>query len=411
MPDVFTNGLHAGVIERRENTLLSRFTYGSDADAQRIISLTMPPVPNGVFDMDKKNMVHPAFAMNLPEGRLREGIDLMFHKKVRAMDDLFLLEIVGHSQIGRVRVAPTLADLDAVPEMPVDGLLKANDNPNLFAELLEQYARYAGVSGAQPKILVRDNDSLNPKIAVRSTTHIIKFFDRKEHPALASNEYICLLAAKAAGIPVSNVWLSEDRQRLVVERFDILPNGGYLAFEDCCSLVGYQPRLKYTGSYEQVAQTLSGAIAPAHVRADMANFFRSLVLSVIVRNSDAHRKNFGVLYNTVGDVRLSPAFDIVTTTAYEKLFPLALTMNSTKSWPDAKELSSFALNYCNMTQREAKEAIAQVAEAVAQTRPEITKLLESSPDAATANISKAMILSWEAGLKGVGLKTETKAIQ
>ncbi len=47
-------------------------------------------------------------------------------------------------------------------------------------------------------------------------------------------------------------------------------------------------------------------------------FFESVALSVLVRNGDAHLKNFGMLYRHPGDgdVRLAPVYDVVTTTVY-----------------------------------------------------------------------------------------------
>lgn len=420
MPKVFTNRLHAGVIDRRENDAMPRFTYAAGADASRIVALAMPPVPNREFPMNDENFVHPIFAMSLPEGRLREGIEKMFAKsRLPAEDDMALLEIVGRSQIGRLRVAPSLADLDAAPPLSVGGLLKAKGTERLFEELLGRYAQYSGVAGAQPKVLLRDDGSLSidggghfsllkgksKRMTAPGTTHIVKFFDPKEHPALASNERICMLAARAAGIPVPNMCLSDDGQRLAVERFDILPDGGYMAFEDCCSLASMQTQQKYKGSYEEVAKALSDVIAPARVMKDMADFFRSLVLSVIVRNGDAHRKNFGVLYNTAGDVRLSPAFDIVTTSAYEKIDDvLALEIGGSARWPDAKALARFAVNHCDMTSKEAREAIGQVAEGVARTRPAITQLIEGAPDEATRDMAKSMLHLWELGLKEAGTK-------
>ena len=54
--------------------------------------------------------------------------------------------------------------------------------------------------------------------------------------------------------------------------------------------------------------------------------FGSLVLSVMVRNGDAHLKNFGVLYASPGDtVALAPVYDVATTTAYIRKDAPALT--------------------------------------------------------------------------------------
>jgi len=69
-------------------------------------------------------------------------------------------------------------------------------------------------------------------------------------------------------------------------------------------------------------------------------------------------KNFGVLYdNTESAVRLSPIYDLVTTTAYNPSHILALTMGGTKCWPKARALIAFARTHCNLTDRRARRAL------------------------------------------------------
>jgi serine/threonine-protein kinase HipA len=56
-------------------------------------------------------------------------------------------------------------------------------------------------------------------------------------------------------------------------------------------------------------------------------YFATLALSVMVRNGDAHLKNFGILYNQPRSaVSLAPVYDVVTTTAYitnEKIYSVS----------------------------------------------------------------------------------------
>lgn len=409
MLNVFTNLSHAGTLERVD--LTARFTYGPNVTAQNIVSLTMPPVPNATTPMYEQNIVHPIFAMNLPEGRLHESLVRMFSKTIPDMDDMTLLEIVGRSQIGRLRTAPSIEELDKVPSYPLQELLKTRGAENMLDELLERYARYSGVSGYQPKILVRDNDSLNDthlksslnRVTAHGTTHIVKFFEAEKFPALASNEYLCLRAAKAAGLPVPNFYLSDDAQCLVIERFDLKPDGTYLAVEDCCALAGYySSQKKYDGSYENVAKSLAAVIAPAHIFEDMNVFFRSLVLSIIVRNGDAHLKNFSVVYNDSSDVRLSPVYDIVSTVPYFRNDVPALEFNNNKRWPDYKALIQFAVNLCKLSPTAAKNAIAQVSSAVAKTRDEVPALRDTSSDKPAFMALSNMLAAWEKGLSQMG---------
>ena len=165
----------------------------------------------------------------------------------------------------------------------------------------------------QPKVMVPVGDK-----AVVSAPNVIIKTEGARYPGLSANEWMCLTAARCAGLIVPPFDLSADGQLLVVDRFDILDDGTRLGFEDMAALMQLRVRdrlssRKYIGSYEDIAAALRLVCTqPAEA---LAQFFGYLVLSVLVRNGDAHLKNFGVLYD---DQRtwLSPLYDQVTTTIY-----------------------------------------------------------------------------------------------
>jgi serine/threonine-protein kinase HipA len=50
-------------------------------------------------------------------------------------------------------------------------------------------------------------------------------------------------------------------------------------------------------------------------------------------------KNFAIVYDDVlGEARLAPVYDLVTTAVYLPHDSIALTMNGTNKWPSSKEL-------------------------------------------------------------------------
>ena len=412
MHNIFTNKHHVGVLARHVddgNAPLPRFTYDATVGTENIVALNMPPAPSAdyVYRDPDGARIHPVFAMSLPEStRLWQVLS----KALPIGNDFSLLGAVGRSQIGRLRAAPSAdpSGIDAVPETSLYDLLKDRGAEDVLNEMFEIYARYSGISGAQPKVLARDNGSLaalsSPqklsanKLTPSGATHIVKFFEAEKHPALAVNEHLCLRAAKAACLPVPDTWLSDDFQRLIIARFDINDDGSYMAHEDCCALGNFPPDWKYIGSYEQVAKCLRQVIAPAHAREDMALFFRSFVLSVVVRNGDAHMKNFGVIYNTSADVRLTPAYDIISSTPYIPKDTLALTLGGTKRWPTAKRLTQFAVEFCSLTPAEAAETIDRVAEGVSETRKELIARIANAGSEEAEVVLKAMLQIWEDGL-------------
>lgn len=408
MANIFVNRQSVGRLSRAEP--VNQFTYDIGVSPAQAVSLLMP-VGAGVHVAEKPGALHPVFDMSLPEGALREAVSQLFAKALPVLDDLALFQIVGRSLIGRLRCGETPADLDEVPAHDLRDLLKSRGTGDLFADLLTRYALYSGVSGVQPKVLVRDNGSLrtntfspvNPgeRLTAHGTTHIVKSFDPVKFPGLAANEFFCLRAARSAGLDVAQAELAQDGGLLVITRFDLKPNGSYLAFEDGCALSGRLSREKYEGSYEQLAATLAQVLrSPDGATAELARFFRSLVFSIVVRNGDAHRKNFGVLYDdTGGDVTLAPAFDIITTTPYIPQDSMALTLDGTKRWPDAKRLEKFGVQRCRLSASAAKTIMAEVAEAVAQTSRDFSTIDDLDPR--SGDLSQKMQFAWTEGVASI----------
>lgn len=419
--NVFANYAHAGALGRTGENV--RFSYQREAGPEQTVSLTMPL--NETPYLAPPGEIHPIFDMNLPEGALHEAIRRMFLKVLPEIDKLTMLQITGRSQIGRLRVAGSVEEIKAVPERPLHDLLASAGTEDMFDDLLENYARYSGIAGAQPKVLARDNGSLastagyfSPstapptasadktpeRVTATGTTHIVKMFDSAQYPALATNEFLCLQAAKKAGLPVPAVWLAENRRCLVVERFDTKPDGGYLAFEDCCALDRRTSVEKYNGTYEQTAKLIAQTVAGVPIVGALRIFFESLVLSCAVRNGDAHRKNFGVLYDTPGQVRLAPIYDIITTTPYLPNDTWALLMDGSKRWPSRKKLMRFGVNSCLLTLRQARESIDKTVDAVRATLPELdTHMADASSGDTEREFLEKIRHAWNTGIASLAV--------
>ncbi|WP_404425131.1 type II toxin-antitoxin system HipA family toxin [Nibricoccus sp. IMCC34717] len=408
MANVFVNRLGVGTLARAEPT--NQFTYRDAVPPGAAISLLMP-VNQRRYQAERPTVLHPIFDMNLPEGALREALHTLFAKALPVFDDLALLEIVGRSQIGRLRLGASADELDQVPAQSLKDLLSSRGTAGLFSDLLRRYAQHSGVAGVQPKLMLRDDGSLtaapaspprtSDRVTAQGATHLVKTFDAAKYPGLAANEFYCLKAARAAGLPTPAVEIGQEGRLLVIERFDRKPAGDYLAFEDGCALAGRLSREKYEGSYEQLAATLASALrGPDGTAAGLACFFRSLVLSVVVRNGDAHRKNFGVVYeNATGAVSLAPAFDIITSTAYLPDDMLALTLDGTKRWPDTKRLIRFARQHCQLTEKTAREILSEVCEAVANVAHELPQARELDPH--SEDLCTRMSAAWTEGIRSL----------
>lgn len=339
-----------------EDTFL--FGYRTRTASEHAVSLTMPI---RVDQYDAMSGLLPIFEMNLPEGALKERLRLQFAKAIPEFDDLDLLRIVGTSQIGRLRYSEQDEIDTEVPSQDLQEILTYRGTADLFAHLLERFATYSGVSGMQPKLLVRDEKAMD-RLTYRGATHIVKTFDPVEYPELAANEYLCTMGAQAAGIHTARVQLSQNRQFLIVDRFDLSPDGAYLGFEDFCVLDGRRAHGRYDGSYERIAKRITDFISPIALAKAREQYALMVAYACTIGNGDAHLKNFGVLYRHAEDVvELAPAYDIVSTLVYLPRDTLALTLGESKAFPERTQLIKFIRHVTGMAERAATRLLEQVA--------------------------------------------------
>lgn len=403
MLDVWVEKFATGAIERnRKQEGDFVFAYREPFLPRREVSLLMPA---SLESYGFRNGLHPVFQMNLPEGRLRESITLAFRKRSPRFDDLALLEVVGRSQIGRLRFTNDPAVIDDVPLQSVHELVAYEGAEDLLRDLLDRFAGVSGVSGVQPKVLIRNGDASKPsdegaRITVRGATHIVKGWEPNEYPHLAANEFFCMKVAARAGLDVPSVALSENNKFLVVERFDLASDGSYLGFEDFCSLSALHTEEKYDGSYERLTKRIRDFVSPELRAVALEAFFRSLVVSCVLRNGDAHLKNFGVLYEAPDKpVRFAPAYDIVSTTPYIRGDSLALTLGGSKRFADQSKLLAFGRLQCNLQPARVLALIEEVAEATVATQADVRRHMADFPD--FRDVGQAMLDAWDSGLDSI----------
>ncbi len=353
----------------------------------------------------------PIFEMNLPEGFLRERLRLAFAKATGTFDDFDLLSVVGRSQLGRIRYTGDKEQLhEDVPFQSVDEILERRRGGDLFRYLLERFASFSGISGVQPKILVRDEKAFaETEHAGRrfsqscfsqsydGATHIVKLWEPDEYPQLAANEYFCLTAARRCGLDVPPLRLAEDGMALVIDRFDLRTDGTYRGFEDFCVLNARRTDEKYRGSYETSVMKRFGQFANSvHVNEDLEKLFTLIALNCALRNGDAHLKNFGILYDDVlGEARLAPVYDLVTTSVYLPQDRLALTLNGATTWPTTKELRKLGETRAGAAPAKARQILERIDDALAETATELRAWINEHPE--FAEIGQRMLKEWKIG--------------
>lgn len=359
------------------------FAYDRLAQAEQEVSLLMParmaPYTSGALP--------PVFSMNLPEGFLLSEIRDRLAKVAR-VDPLLLLALTGDSHpVGRLTMRCDVLEhlvpgRGAAPKgESLDEILHWNGTEDIFHDLIDRYVLRSGISGIQPKIVV-------PERARANTSELIVKSGRDEYPHLAVNEYVCMSIAKAAGLPVPEFWLSDNRELFVMRRFDVRADGTRLGFEDFAVLTGRQPEQKYEGSYSMIAKAIRAFVEPEYVPTALEQLFDTVALSCAIGNGDAHLKNFGVLYThpQAEDVRLAPVYDVINTTLYIASDSLALKLDQSKAFAARARLNIFAAD-CNIA--DADQRLNRIMEAAEKVLKRESQLLEDAPELRAA-VGKAI---------------------
>lgn len=166
-------------------------------------------------------------------------------------------------------------------------------------------------------------------------------------PRLPENEYALMELARAIGLDVPRTELVEldaieglpadlpalraDEPRLAyaIARFDRLPGGERVHFEDFNQIADQQPEEKYDG---KAAHWIGNVVATLCESADVDELVRRLVFGVCTGNNDMHLKNWALAYPGGRVARLAPLYDYVCTRLYYPNGPLALTIGGERAF-------------------------------------------------------------------------------
>lgn len=337
------------------------FSYTKDNP----ISLVMPYREE---PYEERFRLIPVFDQFMPEGWLFDYLRNHLKKKMENFEDndFAIFEVLAPNVKSFLTFAVDKERKESEQALKVSlSEVLENDTFDLFHELVRAYLFSSAISGLQPKVLA----PLTDKSYVKTDIYIIKTFE-EEFPHLAENEYFCMKAVKNAGIPVSEFWLSSHKKFFVTKSF-IKSEGKFLGFEEFCTLFGKTRSEKYSGSYESIAKALRKI--SSNPEKDLKNYFKLVVMNFLLKNGDAHLKNFGVIYTTpyTGDVRLSPAYDVVSTVVYIPSDQPALTLFGKRVWFSKKELINFGISHCLLDIDEAEFLFEECEHAVAEIKKEI----------------------------------------
>ncbi len=313
----------------------SCFSYSDDylrSEDAAPVSLSLPLQTEPFSAVQTKNF----FEGLLPEGFTRRTVAQWMH--VAEDDYLSILHGLGRECLGALCITvegeESAASYTPISEQEVQAL--AAEGATKSAELVTK--SHLSLTGASGKVGLYYNAENNGWYLPRGTapsTHIVK----QSHVRLDGiviNEQLSLLTAAKCGIEIArsfiiNTGSGEDREVLfATERYDrkFAPNSRMidglrcplrLHQEDFAQAMGIPASEKYEkeprgflrGMFDLLRRCSADPIA------DQLKLWDVLVFNYLIGNTDSHAKNFSLLYSpNQKTVRLSPAYDIVSTVVY-----------------------------------------------------------------------------------------------
>ncbi|HTD57749.1 MAG TPA: type II toxin-antitoxin system HipA family toxin [Solirubrobacteraceae bacterium] len=274
----------------------------------------------------------------LPEGVPRGS--LARNLGVSAANDFGLLQALGGDTAGAISLLPAGdtprsvgGEVEWLEEHDLAELVDDLPNRPMHADDAGEYR--LSLAGAQDKlpVVVGADRRIGLTKGGTPSTHILK-------TAIAGldgtvfNEALCLAIGRRLGIETvaTEPCRVEGRDFLLVERYDrVHDEHGVrrLHQEDFCQALGVSARAKYQneggpGLADCFALLRRATAVPAR---EALKLLDQVALSFLVGNHDAHGKNYSLLYladSSKGE--LSPAYDVLSTIAYEKTRPMSRKM-------------------------------------------------------------------------------------
>lgn len=290
----------------------------------------------------RNQRLHPALSNLLPEGSLRELITQGLKTHIDSEFQIF--SYLGQDLPGALVATPM--EPDEVPEsvLSTHGKAKAirlesSDRENKFS-----------LAGVQMKFSMKEKDGrYNLTKNGELGDWIIKTPSTK-HKHVPLNEFTAMSLADLAGVDIPEIKLVEldkldnlpqinlpnEKLAFAIKRFDRDGNTR-IHMEDFAQVLVKYPHEKYqSASYEQIGKVIYDFSGDG--LADIQQFARRLLVNILLANGDAHLKNWSLLYQDQITPRLSPAYDIVTTSVYiEDEQEYALNFDKTKQWFSVNE--------------------------------------------------------------------------
>ena len=190
------------------------------------------------------------------------------------------------------------------------------------------------LTGVQPKLLLhlqKHQGSSRLTIVGLWGGYICKP-QTSQYPQMPEVEDVTMHLAEAAKIevvPHTLMRMADNTLCYLTRRIDRVGDEK-IAMEDMCQLTERMTENKYMSSYERVGKAIASFSTTPKM--DVVNFFELVLFCWLTGNNDMHLKNFSLYEPHDGDIRLTPAYDLLNAAIINPNDDeeLALTLNGRK---------------------------------------------------------------------------------
>jgi serine/threonine-protein kinase HipA len=266
------------------------------------------------------------FTNLLPEGQLRRlvsaDLGLPLTARQSLLDEVAMGAAIGKDMVGAVQLVPTQGD-----EAGGQIWSEPEGQPVRALELNDQRLHFSLAGMGLKFSMIEDGERFTAPASGFGGDWIVKLPDQV-FERVPQNEHAMMSLASEVGIDVPDVrlihrdavqelpdkmWANEE-YAYAIRRFDRAGDRSPIHIEDLAQVRGVIPDSRYFGSFETVAKLFyRGRDSQA-----LTEFVRRLAFNLLVGNSDAHLKNWSLIYPDRRKPTISPAYDIVSVVAYNR---------------------------------------------------------------------------------------------
>lgn len=274
----------------------------------------------------------PYFSNLLPEddSLLRSLLARQHHIKVAP--DFGFLRVLGDDLPGAVRIL----DEGSTPE--------SFDSHEPVEENHQKPLRFS-LAGAQLKFSASMKGE-RLTIPSKGGTWIVKL-PTNTYSRLPENEFAMMRFASAIGLTVPSTRLlklsdvgnlpaglpalrpNEPQLAYAIERFDRLPHGRRMHFEDLNQVAGQFPNDKYDNKTAEYVARVVSELCPAQ---DVDELIARVIFGIAIANNDMHLKNWAIAYPEGRQPRIAPLYDFVCTKLYFPDSDLNVSLGAEKTY-------------------------------------------------------------------------------